>query len=302
MDYQLWKLFVDAYELGSLSKVAQSYRVSQPKISRQLNELEDSCHAKLFHRNGRGVILTDFGQALLPKIKSWLEHTEHLKQDILNASGDIIGSVRMGSIPSMSYPILTQVIQSLKQTYPKIELSVREGQGILVDQWLEEGSIDLGLLYRFNPTAHVLDDYLRRSVTYVIGHCEDALMNNARTIRLTDLNQQPLVTFCQPHPFLNLLQSAAQQHQMDLNLVFQVDSIRMQLNLIQRNHYYGLLGEQAVNSYLREFPTLTYAQLVEPELPRYLSLSLPPQAYLSPACKVVIQTIKKVLLLNQTAI
>ena len=113
MDYQLWKLFVDAYELGSLSKVAQFYRVSQPKISRQLNELEEICHAKLFHRNGRGVILTDFGQALLPNIRSWLEHTEHLKQDIQNASGDIMGCVRMGSIPSMAYPMLTQVIQSL---------------------------------------------------------------------------------------------------------------------------------------------------------------------------------------------
>jgi len=40
MDYDDWKLFIDAAELGSLSKVALAYSTSQPQISRRLSELE----------------------------------------------------------------------------------------------------------------------------------------------------------------------------------------------------------------------------------------------------------------------
>jgi LysR family transcriptional regulator, nitrogen assimilation regulatory protein len=43
MDYAAWKLFTDAAELGSLSKVAVAYGTSQPHISRQIGELEHAC-------------------------------------------------------------------------------------------------------------------------------------------------------------------------------------------------------------------------------------------------------------------
>jgi LysR family nitrogen assimilation transcriptional regulator len=45
MDYAAWKLFLDAAELGSLSKVALAYGTSQPHISRQISELEKECLA-----------------------------------------------------------------------------------------------------------------------------------------------------------------------------------------------------------------------------------------------------------------
>ena len=64
MDYAAWKLFVDAAELGSLSKVAVAYGTSQPHISRQIGELEQECGGRLFQRTGRGVVLTEFGQRI----------------------------------------------------------------------------------------------------------------------------------------------------------------------------------------------------------------------------------------------
>jgi LysR family transcriptional regulator, nitrogen assimilation regulatory protein len=52
MDYPAWKLFIDAAELGSLSKVAMVYGTSQPHISRQISELEHECGGRLFQRTG----------------------------------------------------------------------------------------------------------------------------------------------------------------------------------------------------------------------------------------------------------
>ncbi|MFZ0836678.1 MAG: LysR family transcriptional regulator, partial [Xanthobacteraceae bacterium] len=61
MDYPTWKLFTDAAELGSLSKVAVAYGTTQPHISRRIIELERECGGRLFQRTGRGVVLTELG-------------------------------------------------------------------------------------------------------------------------------------------------------------------------------------------------------------------------------------------------
>ncbi len=66
MEYAAWKLFIDAAELGSLSKVAVVYGTSQPHISRRISELEQECGGRLFQRTGRGVVLTELGQRIAP--------------------------------------------------------------------------------------------------------------------------------------------------------------------------------------------------------------------------------------------
>ena len=84
MDCAAWKLFIDAAELGSLSKVALAYGTSQPHISRQIGELERECGGRLFQRTGRGVALTDLGQRIAPRIRAWLASTEQLANEVRN--------------------------------------------------------------------------------------------------------------------------------------------------------------------------------------------------------------------------
>ena len=94
MDYAAWKLFIDAAELGSLSKVALAYGTSQPHISRQIGELEQECGGRLFQRTGRGVVLTELGQRIAPKVRAWMASTEQLANDVRTSAGTPIGKVQ----------------------------------------------------------------------------------------------------------------------------------------------------------------------------------------------------------------
>ena len=87
MDYAAWKLFIDATELGSLSKVALVYGTSQPHISRRIGELEQECGGRLFLRTGRGVVLTELGQRIAPRVRAWLTSTEQLANDVRTSAG-----------------------------------------------------------------------------------------------------------------------------------------------------------------------------------------------------------------------
>ena len=129
MDYAAWKLFLDAADLGSLSKVAVTYGTSQPHISRQIGELEHQCGGRLFERTGRGVTLTELGQRIAPKVRAWLANSEQLLNDVRTSAGTPIGKVRIGSLPSTAHPLITTLYKRLKKQYPLVQLAVREGQG-----------------------------------------------------------------------------------------------------------------------------------------------------------------------------
>ena len=74
-------LFVKAAELRSFSKAAVALGDTQPTISRPLAELERSLGGALFHRTGRGVALTEMGEALLPRVRALLDGANHLIED-----------------------------------------------------------------------------------------------------------------------------------------------------------------------------------------------------------------------------
>ena len=129
MDYAAWKLFIDAAEAGSLSKVALAYGTSQPHISRRIRELEKACGGRLFQRTGRGVVLTELGERITPKVRAWMAGTEQLENDVRASAGTPIGKVRIGSLPSTAHPLVSTLYRRLKAQYPLIQLVVREGQG-----------------------------------------------------------------------------------------------------------------------------------------------------------------------------
>ena len=129
MDYAAWKLFADAADLGSLSKVAVAYGTSQPHISRRIGELERECGGRLFQRTGRGVVLTELGQRIAPKVRAWMASTEQLANDVRTSAGTPIGKVRIGSLPSTAHPLVSTLYKQLKEQYPLVQLAVREGQG-----------------------------------------------------------------------------------------------------------------------------------------------------------------------------
>src|SRR5262249_57860371 len=120
-------------------------------------------------RTGRGVVLTELGQRIVPKVRAWLASTEELANDVRSSAGTPIGKVRIGSLPSTAHPLVSTLYRRLKERYPLIELAVREGQGAQLETWLEDGSVDLAILYRTSPAPKNGDTYLVETATYLVG-------------------------------------------------------------------------------------------------------------------------------------
>lgn len=293
MDPAAWKIFIDAAELGSLSKVALSRGTSQPQISRLIGDLEHTCGGRLFQRTGRGVVLTELGERIAPKIRAWLAGTEQLANDIRATAGTPIGKVRIGSLPSTAHPLLTTVFLRLKEKYPLVQLSVREGQGAQLDTWLEEGSVDLAILFRMSQVPRNGDAYLSEAPTYLVSAVGDPLTTKP-TVDFSVLHKLPLVLFCRPSSWRNHLEQVAVEHDVSLNVALEADSLGMQTNIAAAGGIYTMLGPYAVAAASKTC-RLQSSKLVAPTVYRYVALAMSPRGKSTLACQTVMQVIREII-------
>jgi LysR family nitrogen assimilation transcriptional regulator len=292
MDAGAWKLFLDAVERGSLSKVAAAHGTSQPNISRRIGELERACGGRLFQRTGRGVILTELGQRITPKVRAWLASTEQLANDISATAGKPIGRVRLGILPSTANPLVSALYYQLKERYPLVQLNVREGQGAQLDTWLEEGSLDLAILYRHSPTPKNDDVYLAEAPTYVVSAAVDKLTTRV-TIAFSALHRLPLVLFCRPSSWRDRLEEVATERGISLNVVVEADSLGLQTRIVSEGGLYALLGPYAIAAALKDY-RLQFARLIDPPISRHMSIALSRHGELTLACRTVLGELKKI--------
>lgn len=287
MEYAAWKLFVDAAEFGSLSKVALAYGTSQPHISRRIGELEQECGGRLFQRTGRGVELTELGQRIAPKVRAWLTSTDQLANDVRSSAGTPIGKVRIGSLPSTAHPLVSTLHKQLKERYPLIALSVREGQGAQLETWLEDGSVDLAILYRTSTSPRNGDTYLVATSTYLVSAAGDPLTSRP-TVRFSALHNLPLVLFCRPSSWRDQLEQISSERRISLNVALEADSLSLQTHIVSEGGVYALLGPYAIAAASKDRP-LQSSKLVDPVVTRHIALAMSRHGSMTLACRTVMQ-------------
>jgi LysR family transcriptional regulator, nitrogen assimilation regulatory protein len=292
MEYAAWKLFIDAAEFGSLSKVALAYGTSQPHISRRISELEQECGGRLFQRTGRGVVLTELGQRIAPRVRAWLTSSDQLVNEVRTSAGTPIGKVRIGSLPSTAHPLLSTLYKRLKEEYPLIQLAVREGQGAQLETWLEDGSVDLAILYRTSLSPKNGDTYLVETSTYLVGAAGDPLTSRP-TIPFSKLHNLPLVLFCRPNSWRNHLEQISAERGVAMNVVLEADSLSLQTYIASEGGAYALLGPYAIASASKE-RRLQSSKLIDPVVTRHIALAMSRHGNLTLACRTVMQLAREI--------
>jgi LysR family transcriptional regulator, nitrogen assimilation regulatory protein len=285
------RLFLEVADAGSLNKVAARRQTAQSHISRQIAEFEAQCGAALFRRTGRGVVPTELGLRALARLRPWLQETERLAEELRAASGEIAGDVRLGIIPSAAHPLVTRLFERLMHEHPKIRLDVAESQGAELDAMLDSGAVDLAILFRFHKPSGGGETLLCVANTYLVSAPGDTL-TQAPTLNFSQLAGLPLVLPRRPSHWRNALEETARGLGFRLDAVAQADSLTLQKELVAaRPGLYSILGPYSFASELRA-GRLQASRLVRPDLTRHVTLALPRQGKLSPACKVVAATVR----------
>lgn len=133
----------DARHFG---RAAQACFVSQPALSAQVRQLETRLGVQLFERTSRGVLITEAGAEVVGRARRILREVDDLCESAAGASGDLVGPLRLGVIPTVAPYVLPPAIRLIAEAHPELELYLREDRTHALIAQLQGGALDLLVL------------------------------------------------------------------------------------------------------------------------------------------------------------
>ena len=289
-DLQKWRAFLAIAELGSLTRAALFLDSSQSLLSRHLNALERECNARLFNRTGRGVQLSEVGQRLFPHVKALLSDAEQLQLEIRGEAREPAGRVTIGSLPSVTNPIVGKLFNRLQARHPGIQLKILEGSSGQVEEWLADARVDIAILYRYGAVLPEQEQALATVDSYLIGPAGDRLTAKPE-LPFSALDGLPFILPSAPNGLRSALDALARQQHISLSPVLEADSLPLMRSVVAQERLYTVLPLHAVWAEVKE-GRLQASKIVSPGLQRIVSMIMarskgPGKAVLSVAAQIV---------------
>jgi DNA-binding transcriptional LysR family regulator len=145
VDLKRLRTFVAVAELGTVSKAALRLRVSQPALSRQINELEQEFSLRLFDRVGRRLILTAVGEEVLEDCRSVLGQVGSLGDRVELLKRGASGVLRVAAPPQTIESVLSGFLPQYSDRFPNVHVKLTEALGHEQLTLLERGEVHLGI-------------------------------------------------------------------------------------------------------------------------------------------------------------
>ncbi len=194
-----YQALLSVVEQGSFTRAAEELECTQSAVSHSIDSLERELGFALVRRSRAGVRLTGEGERLMPAVRNLLNSAEQLKQTVSDIRGLNEGTVRIGAFTSVAVHWLPGVLKAFQADFPRVEFMLKNGDYYDVEQWLLDGSIDVGFV----------------NVPCALN-CECIPLMEDRLLAVLPLGSRfesyprfPL-TECENEPFISLLESSDQ--------------------------------------------------------------------------------------------
>jgi LysR family carnitine catabolism transcriptional activator len=218
MDLRGLQYFVYSADAGSFTAAAEALFVSQPSLSEGIRRLERELATPLFHRVGKGVVLTESGLVLLPMARNLLRDLEEAREAMIALKGLQGGHVRVTSPPGLSVDPLAQIIGEFRNRYPGVTLSMLPAEdGNLATQAVLSAACEIGIVDRPLQSSDLVAHVIARNEIMVIsppgtGHRETT------QISLEALTGRSFISSL-PGTRTRTILNEAREHGIDLRVV-----------------------------------------------------------------------------------
>ncbi|WP_129044727.1 LysR family transcriptional regulator [Companilactobacillus metriopterae] len=192
MELRILRYFITVASERNISHAAQVLSISQPSLSRQLNELESELGVKLFNRGSRQLTLTDQGQYFLSQSIQIINSVDETISNI-QTNSDYSGDLFIGAGESPTKKFITDILTEINSDYPKIKFHVISGNADTMNELLSNGVLDFAII--FNPADKTKYDYLQIKSTDKWGILmrKDDPLSSKKHISPSDIKKRPLI-------------------------------------------------------------------------------------------------------------
>ncbi len=288
MDIKQLRYFTAIVEEGSLSAAAARIGIAQPSLSQHVKGLEERLGVELLVRSPRGVTVTDAGQTLLQHAQEILAAVERAQEEVRQSGNEPYGKVSFGLPSSVSMVLSVPLAETTRLELPKVSLCAVEAMSGFIRDWLQEGSIDLGILYDINMLRHFQSRLLMTEELYFFSAADAWPLASAPgdPVPMAEAARQDLVLPSGNHGLRALIDRFAKANGIELNVVVEMDALTQIKTLVARGSAHTILAPASVHDFL-ESGALLGAPLVEPAIRRPVYLVRNPEKVITRASREV---------------
>lgn len=272
MDLKQLTALVTVVEVGSVTRAAELLHLVQPAVTRQIRTLEQELGVALFERTRQGMRPTEAGATLAERARRAMTELERARAELAPAPDVVTGIVTLGLLESVAALVAEPLVAAVRHGHPGIELRLQTAFTGHLQRRLDEGDLDLSLLYNLAGSPSLNVTPLVRERLWAVASPADGL-DAGTPVPFAELGGRPLVMPAAGHGLRGLIERAARTAGIDLDAHLQTDSMYLQKRFVLAGHGWtilpgaGIAGDVAAGE-------LSAAPLRDPEVCRSVVLAM----------------------------
>jgi len=278
------RYFVAIAEEGSLSAAAQRVNVAQPSLSQHIIGVEKDLGVTLFNRSPRGMTLTQSGEILLAHARDILGAMDTAVEAVKQSGSEPQGDVTFGLPSSIAMVLSVPLAETVRLELPKVKFRAIDAMSGFIKTWLEDQSIDVGMLYDLHSVRHMNHIELMTEELHFFS-APDAWPFSSRVgspVKVSDIPKAELVLPSPHHGLRSMIDRFMKSQGVALNVVTEMDGLGQIKTLVARGSGHTILAPAAAIDFV-ERGDLIMAPIIEPKLIRPIYLVRNPAKSMSRA-------------------
>ncbi|OHX12685.1 transcriptional regulator CynR [Chromobacterium sphagni] len=275
-------------EHGNFTRAAEALHVSQPTLSQQIRQLEETVGAQLLDRSGRTVRPTDAGAAYLEYAQRALRELaagQRATRDV----GDLSrGKLRLAMTPTFTSYLLGPLAERFAASHPGVDLEIREMTQDTIEAALAADGIDLGIAFHGARGAEIEQQLLfAEKLAVVVGH-NHPWSGGRPPIGPQQLEQTPLALLSKDFATRGHINQYLRQQNIAPRIAVEANTISAILEIVRQGRMATILPQAIA----RQHPQLRAAALQFPLPERGAALLSRQGAYQSAAMRAFIPLLR----------
>jgi DNA-binding transcriptional LysR family regulator len=259
-------------------------------LSRRIEKLETSLHARLLERTTRRVSLTDAGRQFLVHAEAVMEELEMALTGMEKRDVQRKEHVTIACVPSVANHLLPTVLKEFTQSYPSVRIKIIDESAKEVLESVVSGLADFGVNFIGTQEANI-DFKAIHAEHYVLVAHKDHPLAGKKTVSWKALAGEKLVSVSQSSGNRMLIDNALARVAQRPSIYYEINHIAGALGLVSAGLGVAVLPKLAVAK--SNHPTLVSIALTDPVISRTLGLIFRKGYRLHPAAQVVFDLLER---------
>ena len=176
----------------NFTKAAEELFITQPAVSKHIQEIESFLKTKLFERNGSKVKLTKAGLILFSHTEKIFETYRNLEFEINSLSQNFNGKLRIGASTTIAQYLLPEILASFHKKFDQLIVSLEANNTEQIEIALQKNEIDLGIIEGKSKKAYLKYTEFVKDEIVLVSNSTNPL-SKRQNITIDELKNIPLL-------------------------------------------------------------------------------------------------------------